>query len=250
MRNRLTWRCLQVAVVMIVAIPTAAYAQCRPGWVLIGEDENYWYCASPASTTDLSEVTETYAKQRPELWGTQWRYRKAVIEAAASLARDSMEYRNGGKLRLSHDGRVVYICVSSQCAGDPTIGIDCSGLLEESTRHAACLVSGFYSTILHTLKGLESDAAGQARFFQQHGAFLSPSDSPNPGDAVFFRDTVRHRKGITHVEIFLGTRRDGKALILHASSVANRVLFTTMSDDLLHKIAGYGNVSRLYLALE
>jgi cell wall-associated NlpC family hydrolase len=80
---------------------------------------------------------------------------------------------------------------------------------------------------------------------------MSAAETPSPGDAIFFRETVPGRRGITHVAIFLGTTRQGRALILHASSRSKppRVLFTSMTEDLRKKIAGYGNISQLYLAL-
>jgi len=186
-------------------LETTLTAQCRPGWLLIGEDDQYWYCSSPARRSDVSEVLE---KQNPELLGDQWRFRKAVIEAVGSLAEAGLPYKWGGKLRVSAAGGVTYICVAESCGGESGLGIDCSGTAAYGEL-SACFIKGFFYA-MGRMRGLESNAAGQAEYFKRQNAFRSRYATPLAGDLIFFRNTARNRNGITHVAIYLGTTRDGR----------------------------------------
>lgn len=219
-----------------------ATAQCRPGMVLVGEDEHYWYCSAPVPAHDVREVLN---KNNPELLGNQWRFRKAILDAVASLVHEGQVYQYGGKLRVSSQGTTTYICVSEECRGSDVNGIDCSGAAAYGEL-SACFVGGFYRAT-GMLRGLETSAAEQAEFFKRHKAFRRRSETPIAGDLIFFKNTARHRKGITHVAIYVGTTRDGRTVILHASSRAGVVLFDNLASDLASKIAGYGDSSRLFM---
>jgi hypothetical protein len=216
-------------------------SQCRPGMFLVGEDEHYWYCSGPATTDTVRDVLQ---KENPELLGDQWRFRKAVMEAVASLARDGRIYEYGGKLLVTAQGTRTYICVSEECRGSTVDGVDCSGAAAYGEL-SACFVSGFCKAA-GAARGLETSAAEQAEFFKRHKAWRSQSQTPIAGDLIFFRDTARNRKGITHVGIYVGTTRDGRTVILHASSRAGVVLFDDLAADLASKIAGYGDSSLLF----
>lgn len=227
----------------LVAQPVQA--QCKPGDILIGEDAEYWYCSAPERT---ERVEYHLNRVRDQLLGEQWRFRKAVIDAAGALARQGIQYQYGGKLRITSGGGVTHICVAEECARHPDVGVDCSGLAEYAAQYSACFVSGFYRAAGVALRGLVNNATGQATHFRKHAAFMPRSGAPSPGDFIFFENTARDTKGITHVGIYLGTTRDGDMLIIHASSRARRVIFSRLSpaDDLANKVAGYGDTSLLY----
>jgi NlpC/P60 family len=235
------WRTVfWVAVIMFPLV--SATAQCRPGMVLVGEDEHYWYCSAPVPADDVREVL---SKNNPELLGAQWRFRKAILDSVASLVREGRIYQWGGKLLVSSQGTATYICVSEECRGSDVAGIDCSGAAAYGEL-SACFVGGFYRAA-GTLRGLEASAAQQAEFFKHHKAFRSRSETPIAGDLIFFKDTARKRKGITHVAIYVGTTRNGRTVILHASSRAGVVLFDNLASDLASKIVGYGDSSLLFM---
>lgn len=237
-------RILRIAVwLAVLVVPwILATAQCRPGLVLVGEDEHYWYCSAPVPAGDVREVL---SKDNPELLGTQWRFRKAILDAVASLVHEGRVYQYGGKLVLSSLGTTTYICVSDECRGAAVTGIDCSGAAAYGEL-SACFIGGFYRAA-GNLRGLEGSAAEQAEFFKRHKAFRSRSETPIAGDLVFFKNTARKRKGITHVAIYVGTTRTGRTVILHASSRAGVVLFDNLSGELASKIAGYGDSSLLFV---
>jgi hypothetical protein len=151
-------------------------------------------------------------------------------------------------LHISSSG----ICLpgdSDECRHDP-VGVDCSGSVEYGEL-SACFVSGFYRASSHSLAGLWGikSAPEQAEFFKHNKAFVGKSGRPIAGDLMFFHKTASHKKGITHVAIFIGTSSDGRALILHASSRAKRVKFDHMDSFLSERLVGYGNISNLHMKL-
>ncbi|MCI0620565.1 MAG: C40 family peptidase [Acidobacteria bacterium] len=227
-----------------LSLPFSAAGQCRPGDVLIGEDDRYYYCSSPASKAQVQEAVQ---KAKDELLGEEWRFRKAVLDFAGCLAGTPALF--GGKIRFPQE-----------CTGRSELAVDCSGYTAHAARFAACFVDGFHRAAYYTFAGLDTDAAGQARYFQEHGSLLSSTATPTPGDFIFFegtydknRDGVVNRKdGITHVAIFVGTDRDGRTVILHASSGAKppRVLFGDLAPEMKQRIVGYGNASKLYRSIQ
>jgi hypothetical protein len=247
MRKRNHWRtilCSVLGAAWFFSLTLTVRAQCPSGEILIGEDEHYWYCSSPRPPEEAASAIEQINQH---LLGPEWRYRKAVMDAVGSLARPpGVHYLWGGKLRIESGGRVQWICVSDECAGAPDNGIDCSGLTEYGA-HSACFVRGISSFAGLSVHGVMGNAAQQASYFASKRAFIGPAGNPNPGDFIFFQNTVPGRTGITHVGIFLGRFTDGTILIVHASSRAKRVIFDKLSPggNLRAKIAGYGDVSIL-----
>lgn len=235
-----SWVFPPLALLAVLLVWGEAGAQCDPGDILIGEDEKYWYCAKPEQLHVAAEVLD---KISGRLIGPEWRYRKAVIDTAGALAREGRLYRYGGKIRVTSSGQETWICVASECAGTPA-SIDCSGFAEYSAR-AACFVTGFYRAAGVALRGVVGNAQQQSDFFRSRSAFIRPSGAPAPGDFIFFENTARGRKGITHVGIFLGRTADNVIFMIHASSHAGRVIFQRLKpgDDLSDKLAGFGDVS-------
>jgi hypothetical protein len=230
--------------------PGPAQAQCRPGDVLVGEDDDYWYCAPQASSNDIDAIVKKLIQfvdeGSPQFLGEEWRLRKTVIDTAGCMARNAVAYSFGAR-----------ITVPEQCLGRRELGIDCSGLVAYAARYSACAINGFWRASFNTLRALEDSAAGQAELFRKRSAFLPPTAMPTPGDTIFFAGTydrnedgtVDDKDGVTHVAIFLGRGADGTDLMIHASSSATRVVITPMPTNLAKKVVGYGNVSRLYLNL-
>lgn len=229
-----------------LAMAGSVHGQCRSDEVLIGEDSHYWYCSSTAQSSDVMGIAESL-EERPELLGEQWQFRKALIDAVGSLAQKGTPYVYGGKIRLTAGGQQTYVCVTSECRGDLGVGVDCSGASEYGEL-SACFVSGFYKASAYSLSGLWGlrSANEQAEYFKQYKSFEGKSDKPSPGDLVFFEKTAPH-KGITHVAIFLGRTNDGHTMILHASSRQGRVVFAYLDSFLSKRVAGYGNISKLYV---
>lgn len=220
-------------------------AQCHRGDILIGEDERYWYCSTPdppgAAALAIEQINQ-------HLIGKEWRYRRAVLDAVGSLVRPNVTpYVYGGKLRIQSGGRVTWVCVSEKCTGAQDVGVDCSGLVEFGAAHAACFVRGVYSTAGLAVRGVIGKASEQAAYFRDRNAFIPPAGNPNPGDFIFFKQTIPGETGITHVGIYVGRPNDGSILIVHASSKAQRVIFARLKPEsnLTKKIAGYGDVSVL-----
>jgi hypothetical protein len=232
----------------IMLSPGRASAQCRPGEILVGEDDHFWYCERPESETTVINVI---AKSREEFQGPEYRYRKAVIEAVADLMRRGITARNGGKIRLEHGGKIRFECVAKECKGLAK-SVDCSSAAAYG-QLSACLVARVSDAAFEELKVyLDDDAAAQAAYFERNSALIARTDRPTPGDLVFFRDTAKDRAGITHVAIFIGTDSNGRMMILHASSPRKKVLFSWVNprdpnDFLGQRIVGYGDTSRLYM---
>ncbi|HYX52977.1 MAG TPA: NlpC/P60 family protein [Candidatus Limnocylindrales bacterium] len=241
MRRRIAHCTLIVSAILFWT--ASATAQCRPGLVLVGEDAHYWYCSAPLAASDVHEVLD---KNNPEMLGSQWRFRKGILDAVAGLARDGRVYQWGGKILVQANGTSTWICVADECRNSTANGIDCSGAAAYGEL-SSCFIGGFYAAA-GTIRGLETSAAGQADIFKRYKAFRGRSDTPLPGDLIFFKNTARKRSGITHVAIYVGTTRDGRTVILHASSRAGVVLFGDLSRDLASNIAGYGDSSRLFTA--
>jgi len=224
--------------VLFAAAPQTG-AQCKPGDVLVGEDANYYYCEVVAKANQVAEVLseiKNYLLHPPneELLGDAWRMRKAVIDTAGCVAKAGTEYGFGAKFEISDD-----------CVNPEGKQIDCSGLTGYSDSVAACVVSAVYRASTNTLQGLAGkNAAGQWQYFREHNAL---TNKPNPGDSIFFRDT--YKKGISHVGIYLGTDRSGTIFLIHASSTTGGVVVTSLSATLRRKIAGYGNISKLFANL-
>lgn len=243
----------QFGIIIVASLTFASsvtHAQCKPGDILIGEDANYYYCASPASKDEIKSIAKKLDKIRREgpkhLLGEEWRFRKATFDTLGCLARKQSPYVFGAK-----------IVFPAECANSLNwdLPVDCSGAIAYASRFAAFFVSGFYRDEFNTLRGLHTDAAGQALLFKTKKAFIPRWGNPSAGDVIFFEQTydkdgngvVDKRDGITHVGIYLGTSRDGKKLIIHASSRARKVVFSKISKGFEKKLAGYGNISRLYM---
>jgi hypothetical protein len=242
-----------------------AYAQCNPGDFLIDEDEFYYYCGKKLLAPAITEIAndlESYLLKGPppeELLGEQWRYRKEIVEAAASLAKKGsepgMQYGFGGKLIIQSKGRIKPMCVSKKPGGrnqcdDESRSIDCSGLVAYSDRYAACFTSGFYQAACSKLYILDKSAHGQYTEFVKNDAFIPLDGIPQPGDTVFFKKKVNDsRIEINHAAIYLGKSSDNKIRVLHAvgGNVAEVIFDKVDSNGILGKrIIGYGNISKLY----
>jgi hypothetical protein len=244
--------------------PVTLYAQCNPGDYLLDEDDERYYCARGLSTAAFQEILadlENYLLKGPppaELLGEQWRYRKAVVEAAAAFARKrnhpGMPYGFGGKQIIESGGKATYICVSRkkgeehQC-DDDRISIDCSGLVGYADRFASCIISGFYGAACGQLHILDTSAHDQYVAFKRNESFIAPNGVPQPGDTIFFKKQASDtRIEISHAAIYLGKGGDHRIRMLHASWRAGEVVFTKLSetDPLAQRIIGYGNISKLY----
>ncbi|HEV7472904.1 MAG TPA: NlpC/P60 family protein [Pyrinomonadaceae bacterium] len=225
------------AVFCLCALAGEAHGQCNADEVLVGEDAKFWYCAGVPTGNEVTRAAAKLDTLRPEWFGEEWRYRKAVIDVAGCLAKQpGTPYLWSGKYSFPRE-----------CTDRLGAGLDCSGLIAYSNQFAACFVNRFYKAAFDALQGLhDRNAADQAEYFKKYKAWNGPNDSPVPGDAVFFKDTYKGCKGICHVAIFLGDASDGRRLIIHASSTKG-VVITKMPEQWRSKIVGYGNVSRLYL---
>lgn len=223
-----------------IACSTAAHAQCtrHPGDFLVGEDDENYYCESPASVSDIGQTLrdiERYLASPPpaELLGSRWRFRKAAIDTAGCIAKNHAAYGFGAKYS-----------VLEQCSnGKP---IDCSGLAGYAYRLSACFVRGFYAAKGDALRRLDDSADGQARLFKAQGAWLDAKAEPSPGDAVFFCCTYKPNppRDITHVAIYLGRREDGTMLVIQA--VSSGVKIGPISRTLVGKIRGFGDAGELH----
>lgn len=240
------YRTFALAVLTTLALTDLAYARCPPGEQLLWEDEYYWHCGVISSTRDVGQVLE-----RAELLGEDWQYRKHLIEALRSLK--GMRYQLSAKFDVTVAGQVSHFCTLGKCKSNDTI--DCSGVAAHS-QLSACIVSGICRTAFPELRqgvlGEDSDAAGIASFFYNNGAYNA--GPPTPGDLIFFIDSgaPSTRHGITHVAIYLGDLPSGEKMVFHAvGKPTNKALFQNLApnDDLLTRIAGYGNVSRLVRSL-
>ncbi len=235
------------AILLLISLVRVASAECLDDEVLVGEDDRNWYCDAPEPPETIAGVLNGID---PHFLGSEWRFRKAVIDTVGSLTRPpGKNYLFGGKLRFESGGRVVWMCVAKNCAGQVAGGIDCSGFVEYGATHAACFVRGMYSLAGLAVSHMIGSAADQAAYFRSHGAFSSSGTNAHPGDFIFFRHTTKTSKAndITHVGIFLRRDRDGKTLIIHASSAHGRALFDWLEPDsfLGQRIAGYGDISIL-----
>jgi hypothetical protein len=239
------------ATVATLVLSRLSFAQCPPGEVLGWEDEDYWHCVSPASPWEVRSLLE---KAEP-LLGEDWRYRKRLIDEVGSLK--GTQYELGAKFDVTLDGQVTHFCSTAGQCKDDDRSVDCSGAVARG-QLSACVVWGLCRLAFPELKqgllGEHSNAAGIASFFYQHGAFIGEySVSPSPGDLIFFRDSGKgNRRGITHVAIFLGDMSDGRKVVLHAvGKPGNKVMFEKLKpdSDLVSRIVGYGNVSKLVRSL-
>lgn len=239
--RRLLALSLAAGVISMYATARPAVAQCRPGDVLIGEDAAYWYCSSPVTPSDVADALQySVGKMNPGLLGAAFRLRKEIIDVAGCLARNGTVYAFGAKLPTS-----------SGCTQNARV--DCSGLYDHAAEAAAAFVATYYCSAAQSsaLRMLGTSAQGQRDQFARFGAYESVASGyvPLPGDAMFFAGTDGDRAGITHVAIYLGTGRDGRTLMINASSKAGKVIITTLSGELSAKLVGYGDIARLYGAL-
>jgi hypothetical protein len=231
------------------------YAQCKPGDMLVGEDDNNWYCRPSMTLEELQEmardlynyiVTEGPSE---ELLGDEWRYRKAMIEATKDLAK--RKYALGAKVRLDIKGRTHEICVAKECEKQSNV-IDCSGYTDYAGT-SACFVKAYSTaTCGRLIKGLQNNANSQLQFFKENNVFLTSNGNPKPGDLMFLEKTYMLENGTypigaSHVAIYLGKRSNGQIRIMHAgkSTVGSINLPSAWYD----KILGYGNISKLIIKL-
>lgn len=234
---------------------SSANAQCKPGDILVGEDENNWYCQASNTIEELRELaTDLYnylVTEGPseEMLGDEWRYRKAEIEATRDLA--NRGYKLGAKVRFDAGGKTHEICVADDCKGQLNT-IDCSGYVEYSAS-SACFVRAYSAaTCGKAIKGIQNNANKQMQLFKENGVFLSKYGNPKPGDLMFLEKTYKlkdgtYPKGASHVAIYLGKKGDGKIKIMHAGS--SKVGFTDLPSNWYDKILGYGNISKLFVII-
>ena len=230
------------------------FAGCPRGEQLLWEDEQYWHCGTISSAGDVKQVLE-----RAELLGEDWQYRKRLIEAVRSLK--DYRYQWSAKFDVSIDSKRTHFCSACERDTDEQT-VDCSGAAAYG-QLSACVVSGFcktaYPELRQGLLGPKSNAAFIASFFYENGAFNS--GPPTPGDLIFFSDNGRPktRHGITHVAIYLGDLSTGEKVVFHAvgssvrtAGLSNKAGFQNLkpTDDLLTRIVGYGNVSKLVRSLQ
>lgn len=241
MRRRTCFFVYSILILCLFLIPSKCRAQCRDDEILVGEDTKFYYCQLISSPSDVRRVMNEAGSLQPEMYGREWKYRKAVIDVARCLTKDpGTPFKWGGRYSFPEE------CV--QGSGQ---GLDCSGVEAFAMQFAACFVSGYYRAAFNLLRALsDSSAADQAEYFKQHKAWSSSKSEPLPGDAIFFKETYKDCKGICHVAIFLGDAKDGngKRFIFEASSTRG-VVVTTMPDKWRSKIVGYGNASLLYLRI-
>lgn len=216
--------------------PSASFSSSPPSSDVSPPSDSY-------SSSDLSSVTgiatasvieEDYPIKK-ELLGEEWKYRKAVMDALACDLHCQTPYKMGGRWKVP---------LSCSCEGSRELGRDCSGLVAGAYRQGVCLLKGFYKSSFDRLSFLETDAKGLSIYFAKNGAFIHPKSGvePSPGDVIFFKNT--YKKGVSHVGIFVGKNKNGETVIIHASS--SGVTSEPISDYLKDKVAGYGNISRLY----
>ena len=235
---------------------SSAFAQCAADEVLVGEDDRYYYCGKQIASAHvrgvLKDMDDLLSDGPGSMLGKEWQFRKTVIEAAGRLLRDHYPTYYGGKLQIRQpDGKIFNVCVGPECGGFSGIGVDCSGFLEFAV-HTACIVGGFYEGggRLRLPQGAASD---QAEVFRRNGAFIPRWGFPNPGDAVFFRDTDGRATGrITHVSLYMGKTPQGQKMIMNVSYSPQhrRVVFMAVPGNYEEKIVGYGNVSKLFLSAQ
>lgn len=223
---------------------------CGTSWILIGEDDDYYYCVKELESHQIQAVQKYYTRLKregvPGLLGDEWRFRKKVIDHIGCMARHRWAYVYGGRITWPEE-----------CVGLRGGGVDCSGAVAQGFRFSACFFAGYARVAFKKHIAMETSAAGQAKLFRKNAAFIPASGNPLPGDAIFFHGTWDRNKdgrkdsrdGITHVGIFLGRGEDGRVLIVHASSAAGRVIVTRATGFLRQRIAGYGDLSKLYMRL-
>lgn len=234
---------------------SSANAQCKPGDMLVGEDENNWYCQASNTVEELKELaTDLYnylVTEGPsqEMLGDEWRYRKAAIEATRDLA--NRGYKFGEKFRFKAGGVTYEICVADKCEHQ-TNTIDCSGYVEYAAT-SACFVRAYSTaTCGKVIKGIQNNANNQMQLFKKNDVFLPKYGNPKPGDLMFLEKTYKlkdgtYPTGASHVAIFLGKKGDGKIKIMHAGN--SKVGFTDLPSDWYDKILGYGNISKLIVII-
>lgn len=239
----------------LVLWTSSANAQCKPGDMLVGEDENNWYCQASNTVEELKELaTDLYnylVTEGPsqEMLGDEWRYRKAAIEATKDLA--NRGYKFGEKLRFEAGGKPYEICVADKCKSQ-TNTIDCSGYVEYAAT-SACFVRAYSAaTCGKGLRVLQDNADNQMRVFKKNDVFLPTDGNPKPGDLMFLEKTYKlkngtYPKGASHVAIYLGKKGGGKIKIMHAGN--SKVGFTDLPSNWDNKILGYGNISKLIVVV-
>src|ERR1700675_3076325 len=208
---------LRLLIVLTVMGGTShAFAACtrHPGDFLVGEDDDYYYCESPASSADIRELTEdlrNYLTRPPprEFLGLRWRFRKNVIDTAGCVGRNHTAY--------GHE-RPVWDPAYS-CRNPDQRRVDCSNLAQYAERVAACAVHGFFSAKDDVLSILGSPnnayAYGQWLIFKRYEALRKSGETISPGDLVFFGRTYPDcTRPICHVAVFVGRRKDGKILVI------------------------------------
>lgn len=244
----------RILICMILTLPQVTHAQCKPGDILVGEDQTNWYCQASQTVQELKElahdlyqylVTEGPAQ---EMLGDEWRYRKATIEAARNLA--NRGYQFGAKVRFDELGTPNEICMADDCKGKNVI--DCSGYVEYAAS-SACFVSAYATTTCgKSIKGFQNSAHKQMQLFIKHGLLQGSDGNPKPGDLMFLEKTYQlkngsYPKGASHVAIYLGKKQNGSIKIMHAGS--RKVGFTDLPTAWYDKVLGYGNLSKLMAIL-
>lgn len=230
---------------------SSANAQCKPGDILVGEDESNWYCQASNTLEELKVLaTDLYnylVTEGPseEMLGDEWRYRKAQIEATRDLA--NRGYKLGAKVSFDVGGKTHEICVADDCNG-----IDCSGYVEYAAS-SACFVRAYSNaTCGKVIRGMQNNANNQMQLFKKNDVFLPKHGNPKPGDLMFLEKTYKlkdgtYPKGASHVAIYLGKKGNGKIKIMHAGS--SKVGFTDLPSNWNEKILGYGNISKLIVKI-
>jgi cell wall-associated NlpC family hydrolase len=234
---------------------SSANAQCKPGDILVGEDDNNWYCQTSSTIEELKELaTDLYnylvtGGPSEEMLGDEWRYRKAEIEATRDLA--NRGYKLGAKVHFNVEGKTYEICVADECKGQLNT-IDCSGYVEYAAS-SACFVRAYSTaTCGKVIRGIQNNANNQMQLFKNNKVFLPKNGNPKPGDLIFLEKTYKlkdgtYPKGASHVAIYLGKKVDGKIKIMHAGK--SKVGFTDLPSNWYDKILGYGNISKLIVII-
>ena len=231
---------VQVTVTALGAGEASGTGPCRPGYDLVDEDDNYWYCEKRATDSDfgsLQRILDRYGPD-PRMVGREWRFRKALIDVMGCLAHNPAVYAWGARPHLP-----------TPC--DRVFATDCSGATSYANDVAACFVGGVQAAAQIGIPGLRTTANGQANYYKRNGAWIPREGSPQPGDLMFFITGQSVPPVVDHVGVYVGTSSDGWPIMIHAENRGHRVIFTRMDPKGYYsrKLTGYGNASLLMLTV-